>query len=276
MYTIVYNMGKKRQVTGSQEGLIGYYKALVLHLLGRNKGSVLPMSSVFTRFLAPVALAASLFAGAAQAENPVVVELFTSQGCSSCPPADAMLHTLAKRDDVIPLALHVDYWDYIGWKDAFANPAHSDRQRKYAVAGGRRSIYTPQMIVNGETSIVGARGMELADAIQAHKARDTGVTVTLSRNGETLQINASARGRVPDMVVHVLRYQNARDVKILRGENAGRHLTYANVVEDWQVLTDWSGREDLQTEMPISGAIPIVVLVQEKGHGPILAAARLH
>ena len=87
-------------------------------------------------------------------DQPVVVELFTSQGCSSCPPADALLHELAARDDVVALAMHVDYWDYIGWKDVFGNPAHSARQRAYAKAGNRRMVYTPQMIVNGENRLL--------------------------------------------------------------------------------------------------------------------------
>ena len=95
-----------------------------------------------TTFAALMALSAPVFA-----DSPVVVELFTSQGCSSCPPADKMLHALAKRDDVIALALHVDYWDYIGWKDQFAQAKFTKRQRNYAALGNRRSIYTPQMIV---------------------------------------------------------------------------------------------------------------------------------
>ncbi len=233
------------------------------------------MSSMLSRLLAPAAFAFTLFVGGAYADNPVVVELFTSQGCSSCPPADELMHELANRDDVIPLALHVDYWDYIGWKDEFANPAHSDRQRRYAVVAGRRSIYTPQMIVNGETSIVGARGIELADAIQKHKARDTGVSVTIKRADGTLSISAKTGNGPDDMVVHVLRYQPKRDVKILRGENAGRHIYYANVVEDWRVLTEWSGKRDLVTDMPVTGDAPVVVLIQEQGNGAILASARL-
>jgi len=233
------------------------------------------MLSVLSRFFAPAAVALSLISGSAQAENPVVIELFTSQGCSSCPPADELMHQLAERDDVIPLALHVDYWDYIGWKDAFANPDHSARQRRYAVVAGRRSIYTPQMIVNGRTSIVGARGMELADAIQSHYTEDSGVRVTATRSGDTVNISATNRGTQSDMVVHVLRYQAKRDVKILRGENAGRHIYYANVVEDMRVLTEWSGRKDLDTDFSVTGSAPIVILVQKKDHGPILAAARI-
>ncbi|MFK7876464.1 MAG: DUF1223 domain-containing protein [Paracoccaceae bacterium] len=228
-------------------------------------------------FFTYAVLAWGLFAGAVQAQSsPVVVELFTSQGCSSCPPADALLHELAKRDDVIALALHVDYWDYIGWKDQFADPAHSERQRAYAVTAGRRSIYTPQMIVNGQTSVVGARAMELSDAIAAHRAKESSVTLEIERVADTVSIRARSDARVPDgMVVHVLRYQTARDIQILRGENAGRQMTYANVVEDWRVWTEWTGQSPLVTSVDVDGDAPVVVIVQGADQGPILAAAQL-
>ena len=119
--------------------------------------------------LAGLAVAAGLSATAANAgDRPVVIELYTSQGCSSCPPADALLNELAGRDDVIALAMHVDYWDYIGWKDIFANPAHTVRQRAYANADGQRMIYTPQMIVGGKDHVVGYKPMHLAKLIETH------------------------------------------------------------------------------------------------------------
>ena len=208
-------------------------------------------------------------------DNPVVVELYTSQGCSSCPPADALLHQLAKRDDVIALAMHVDYWDYIGWKDQFASPAHSERQRTYAVVAGRRSVYTPEMIINGEDSIVGARGMEIADAIQKHKSKPSSIDLEIKRSGGELIIAASNSARAQSMVVHVLRFQPSREVRITRGENAGRNMSYANVVQDWNVLTEWSGRRDLSVTAPLQGDEPVVVLVQGARQGPILAAAQL-
>lgn len=206
---------------------------------------------------------------------PVVVELFTSQGCSSCPPADALLHKLAERDDVIALAMHVDYWDYIGWKDVFARPEHAGRQRVYARLAGRRSVYTPQMIVNGTDSIVGARGMEISEAIMAHKARKTGIDVALSRSEGTLTITAQANANAGTMDVILLRYTPKRDVKITRGENAGQDLTYANVVETWDVIGQWAGQKPLSLDAQITGELPVVVLLQSAGQGPIQAAARL-
>ncbi|MFK7835456.1 MAG: DUF1223 domain-containing protein [Sulfitobacter sp.] len=209
-------------------------------------------------------------------DNPVVVELYTSQGCSSCPPADKLLHELAEREDVIALALHVDYWDYIGWKDPFGNPAHAERQRAYAAAGNRRSIYTPEMVVNGSTDIVGAKPMKLAEAIADHARRPSKVALDLSRAGETLNISASVLAQVDGpMTVHMLRYTPRQQTKIKRGENRGKTLDYANVVHDWTVLADWDGRAPLSMNTALAGDKPTVVIIQQDNAGPILAAARL-
>lgn len=235
------------------------------------------MNFLARRLVAPLLSLCLVFAQplSAQEDMPVVVELFTSQGCSSCPPADELMQELADRDDVLALALHVDYWDYIGWKDRFADPVHTKRQKTYAMVAGRRSIYTPQMIVNGQDSIVGARVMELVDAIQAHKGRDTGVSLRISRAGDVLKVWARNRGGHEAMVVHMLRYLREREVQITKGENAGRLISYSNIVQNWQVLTKWPGKEELSVETPITGDDPVVVLVQEAGQGRILAAARL-
>ena len=191
----------------------------------------------------------AVLAGVVAAETrPVVVELYTSQGCSSCPPADALLHKLAKRDDVIALALHVDYWDYIGWKDAFASPQNTARQKNFARVAGRRSVYTPQMIIAGQDHVVGSHPMDVADLIRLHAARDQDVDLQLSRSGETLAIRVESRGRVGKAVVQLVRYDPAAKVKITRGENAGKTLTYSNIVTEWRELGNWrrkwSGRDD--------------------------------
>ena len=206
----------------------------------------------------------------------VVVELFTSQGCSSCPPADRMMHDLDARDDVLPLALHVDYWDYIGWKDEFARPEHTKRQKTYARIAGRHSIYTPQMIVNGKEGVVGARAMELADLIMTHKDRPVTVALTADREGDRLHIEAAA---VPDaaapMLVQLVRYIPRRTVKIRRGENAGHEFTYVNVVDDWVILREWDGREPLDLATDIEGPRPAAVLIQYAEQGEIVAAAQI-
>ncbi|WP_295313325.1 thioredoxin family protein [Roseobacter sp.] len=221
--------------------------------------------------------AGALFISPLWAQNaPVVVELYTSQGCSSCPPADDLFHQIAGRDDIIALALHVDYWDYIGWKDQFADPRNAQRQRAYATAAGRRSIYTPEMIVNGLTDIVGAKPMQLSEAIAAQKARPAAVLVSLRRSGESVQITAEAKQAAPGaMVVQMVRYVPEREADITRGENAGRKIIYSNVTQDWKILGEWDGRAPLDIEASAPGSEAVVVLIQEKGMGPIVGAAQL-
>lgn len=217
------------------------------------------------------------FAGAAAAQTtyPVVVELYTSQGCSSCPPADEYLRTeLAGRDDVIALALHVDYWDYIGWKDIFASPENTNRQKLYAHAAGHRSVYTPQMIVNGADHVVGTHPGKVEALIDAHKSKVPSVALQVDRSGNRLAIKATAQTR-QDMSVHVVRYLEAENVAIKRGENAGRTLTYANIVDDWKIAKKWNGRAPLDISVAVKSGGPVVVLVQVANGGPILAAARV-
>ncbi|GGX48333.1 hypothetical protein GCM10007385_15260 [Tateyamaria omphalii] len=226
--------------------------------------------------LIPLAFAAfASLVNPASAQSPVVVELFTSQGCSSCPPADKLMHELAKRDDVIALALHVDYWDYIGWKDEFADPAYAKRQRGYAVQAGRRSVYTPQMIINGQTDIVGARPMELSRVISDYAGKATPVTLEVTRSGDRVQIVAQSSEANGPLVVQMLRYTPERTARITRGENAGHTISYANVTEDWKILQEWDGITDLAIEADAPGEKPLVVMVQKGLNGPILAASQL-
>jgi hypothetical protein len=210
-------------------------------------------------------------------ETPVVVELFTSQGCSSCPPADAFLGLLAPRDDVIALGLHVDYWDYIGWKDVFGSPVNSSRQKAYAKAAGRRSVYTPQMIVQGEADVVGNHPMDVTDLIAEYRERPQRVSLAIRRGeGAVLHIEARAVASVTrPMIVQVVRYQPETQVEITRGENAGHKLAYSNVVTDWTVVGEWTPPAPFDAEVPIEGDRPVVVLIQQRGPGPIEAAARL-
>jgi hypothetical protein len=208
--------------------------------------------------------------------RPVVVELFTSQGCSSCPPADAFMHKLAARDDVIALALHVDYWDYIGWKDVFGSRANTERQHAYARTAGRRSVYTPQMIIAGQDDVVGNHPMDVADLVKVHAARAPEVDLKISRSGTTLAISATARRALGNpATVQLVRYLPKETVKVTRGENAGKTLSYSNIVSEWTVLGTWDGRSAYKVTTAVRGAQPVVVIVQRAGHGPILAAARL-
>ena len=225
-------------------------------------------------FLAFIAL--SPMPSAQAGEMPVVVELYTSQGCSSCPPADDILTELAKRDNVIALALHVDYWDYLGWKDEFANAAFSRRQRAYAAAGGRHTVYTPQMIVQGHSYAVGNQLTEVKRAVSMHGNDDGNVALTLNLSGGQLTITARALTQnVGSSVIQVVRYMPHKTVLIKAGENAGRKVVYSNVVTDWTPVLRWNGQGEVTTSTQISGDEPVVVLVQNEDFGPIVGAQRL-
>lgn len=213
---------------------------------------------------------------AAADTSPVVVELYTSQGCSSCPPADEMMQVLAEREDVIALSLHVDYWDYIGWKDEFADPRNAERQRGYAQTAGRSSIYTPEMIVNGVSEIVGAKPMKLAMAIERHKNDPQHVSLNVKRQGDNLVIDAQSLTDDPGkMYVHLLRYDPSRQAQITRGENAGRTISYVNVTQDWTVVGAWEDAAEFNLTVKAPGDLPVVVLVQSGKYGAILAAREL-
>ncbi|WP_371227033.1 DUF1223 domain-containing protein [Roseovarius sp. 2305UL8-3] len=230
-----------------------------------------------TRFLFSLVVAATLFITPAMAQDrPVVVELYTSQGCSSCPPADAYLHKLVERDDVIALALHVDYWDYIGWKDSFGSPAWSQRQRSYASGAGRSMVYTPQMIINGSDHVVGNRPKDVEDLIERHSRTPLPVAVVAKRSGNRVTVTASADETVKGpFVVQLVRYSPKQTVEIKRGENAGRTLSYANVVSEIAPLRTWNGRAPLSVEAAMPGDLPGVILIQKKDHGAVVAAAKV-
>lgn len=209
------------------------------------------------------------------AEPVVVVELFTSQGCASCPPADEFLEALVKDPRVIPLSLHVDYWDYIGWEDSFADPKFTERQKAYARANGSRMIYTPQMIVGGEERVEGYAPDELAVHLGDHLAQPAQVVLSVQRKGDLLVIRADADPPLTTPVrVQLVRYRPEETVEIQRGENAGKVITYRNIVTSWDNLGDWPGTAPLEISARVKGGEPAVVIVQEDGPAAILAAAR--
>lgn len=234
------------------------------------------------RILFAALLAASSFniANVSHAgDGPVVVELYTSQGCSSCPPADELLSKLAKRKDVIALALHVDYWDYIGWKDVFGNPAFTKRQKSYAHAGGHRTIYTPQMVVGGRDHVSGNKPMDVANAISAQRGIAKQVDLEIARKGKTLSIKAVAvagKASAGKMVFQLVRFNPRQDVKITRGENAGRTIRYSNIVTGWKAIGTWNGTGTKEVSVDIgSSNAPLAVILQQANFGPVIAAAQL-
>ncbi len=215
-----------------------------------------------------------------------VVELFTSQGCNSCPPADAYLGDLARRGDVVALAYHVDYWDYLGWRDTLADPENTARQRDYAQALGQGSVYTPQVVVNGRQHMNGASRGKVEGALSDMEAAGKGLVIDISiRQGpESIIIETGAgthrKGKASLVLVF---FEPATKVEIARGENAGKSVTYWNAVSGIQAAGMWHGSE-MRLEIPTSelkrkGAGGCAVLLQAAGRnglpGPIIGAAIL-
>jgi hypothetical protein len=214
--------------------------------------------------------------GAASHVN--VLELFTSQGCSSCPAADALLKRLADRKDVLALSLSVDYWDYLGWKDTLANPKFSERQRAYANARGDGAIYTPQLVVNGVAHVNGSDEGQIVRAIDRTAKALPAVPVQLRREGGKLVIET---GGLPhgvtgtDGTIWLVAIAKSVEVPIGRGENQGKTITYSNVVRELMPVGKWSGRP-VTLELEHSGLVGTercAVLLQQGYAGPIIGAA---
>jgi hypothetical protein len=227
------------------------------------------------RRLAAVALALFVACAPARAGTPVVVELFTSQGCGASPPADAYLAGLAEQPGVIALAFHVDYWDYLGWQDTFANPAFSKRQRNYAKAFGERMVYTPQMVVGGRIGLVGSHIDEIEAAIAEVRALPSAATVRIERQGDGLRIAVEpGEGEAAEATVSYLLLAHPQTVEISRGENRDQRIVYRNMVRGWMMLGRWhGGTAEWPVAMP-QDAQAIVVLVQAEQSRAILGAAR--
>ena len=228
---------------------------------------------------APLVLGAKA-ATAEQAGEPLaVVELFTSQGCNSCPPADAFLGDLIKRGDVIALSYHVDYWDYLGWRDTLARPENTQRQRAYGRSFSASTIYTPQMVVNGRTHMAGSRRAAVMNAIEDRIGTSEGLTVGIKAQyaGDNLVIEAEGDD-IGHRKAHVVlvNFDEAHTVKIERGENRGKSLTYNNAVTAFQTVGVWKGKA-ARFELPMSdiadkGTGGCVVLLQETSAGGLPGA----
>jgi len=216
----------------------------------------------------------------ARAGSPVVVELFTSQGCSSCPPADEYLGEMTMRGDIIPLAFHVDYWNYIGWTDPFASKQMTHRQKAYSRVLGQRYIYTPEMVVNGTTQEVGSNRHGVEALIEAaRKAPPTGPSISLTREDDgriRLRIGVGERAAA---TIWMVKFDREHTTKVEVGENEGRTLTDYNAVRTLHQLGSWTGEavdmvyDANEPDEPGNGGC--AVLVQRDGAGPIIAAAML-
>lgn len=212
-------------------------------------------------------------ARAADAAHPTVIELFQSQGCSSCPPANANVLALADRPDLLTLSWQVTYWDSLGWKDTFGDPAFTRRQYEYAAALGHDGVFTPDVVVNGRSDVVGSNRDELAALVRLDDRGDGGPLITTSAG------RLDVTGAAPPAPAHVLlvRYDpSILQVPIRRGENGGRTLPHRNVVRQVIDLGVWTGGAAYYV-LPIATDphLHSAVLVQTNVAGPILAAARL-
>jgi hypothetical protein len=220
----------------------------------------------------------------AHAEPRAVVELFTSQGCSSCPPADKIVGELAKDPSVIALSMPIDYWDYLGWKDTLADARFTARQKAYSHMRGDREVYTPQAVVNGSLHVVGSDRAGIEGAIDdTRKAKGVmSVPVTMALNGKHINVSVAA-GKSPSTSrgeVWICSVSKAVPIAIGRGENRGREITYYNVVRNLLKVGDWNGTADSWT-IPLEniareGVDAAVVYVQDGNRekpGPMLGAA---
>ncbi|ABS63021.1 protein of unknown function DUF1223 [Parvibaculum lavamentivorans DS-1] len=227
-----------------------------------------------------IAVAAATSSAVCAATRPVVVELFTSQGCSSCPKADAYLRELATRENVIALSFNVDYWDYLGWKDTLASPAFTRRQRAYAHRLGLSGVYTPQIVVNGVAEDVGSHRDEIEAAIAGQASGDAGVGMAFVEEDGSLMLNVES-GDAPEKpaTLWLVRYAAEEAVNIRRGENRSRTITYAHAVRELTPVGMWDGNA-LSLKLPKSdlltkGLEGCVALLQAGEGGPILGAARI-
>ena len=232
--------------------------------------------------LIPILLTAAVLLSAApataqapQAATPVLVELFTSQGCSSCPPADALLGELATRSNVVALAYHVDYWDSLGWHDRFEIPAATRRQSAYVSALSLSSAFTPQVIVNGQISLVGSDAARIGLAI--HQAART-LQINLRIDGGELVVELPNAGAAKADDVNLAAYLSHASTPVGRGENSGRTLEEFNVVRDFKRLGDWDGGQKA-FRIPLASlsrdADRVAVFVQRKDQGLVEATGFL-
>jgi hypothetical protein len=219
-----------------------------------------------------LALALLLSAGVVAAQSrPTVVELYTSEGCSSCPPAEAQIGKLAKQDGIIALAFHVDYWDQLGWRDRFELPEAVARQRNYAHTLHLPSVYTPQLVIDGQRDVVGG-----GNGIGSGGGNKPGVPLDVAVRSDSLVVTLGAQQQPTACDVLLLGYLSQAASSVTRGENAGRELHEFNIVRSVRNLGSWQG-EGRTFSVPLTAiaadATAVAVLVQQRDQGPIVGAA---
>ena len=191
-----------------------------------------------------VVASALLASTAARAEPRAVIELFTSQGCSSCPAADKLAGELARDPSLVVMSLPIDYWDYLGWKDTLALPGHTNRQRAYSKSRGDREVYTPQVVVNGTVHVLGSDkdAIDQAIAQTRNQPGTLSLAVSLSVSGEQISVSVpAAKGAVTRAEIWLCPIVKDVPVTVGKGENSGHTITYHNVVRKWIKLGEWTG-----------------------------------
>ncbi len=223
-------------------------------------------------------LGAALSVGAAWARTPVVVELYTAQGCASCAKANSYAAALSERAGVVPLTFSVDYWDYLGWKDTLAQPEFTERQKAYDARFGLRDVYTPQMIIDGAAQASGDKADDVDSLIHAARhAKPAEIEIVPRADGTVAVRRRGAAGPRLACDVWLVRYlPHAPAIEVKAGENRGKSVSYANVVNQLTRLGAWSRRQAVFRPAPAAAeGEQTLILVQVANGGPILAAARL-
>jgi len=203
-------------------------------------------------------------------QHPVLVELFTSEGCSSCPPADDLLARLERTQPVIVMSEHVDYWNRIGWTDPYSSHAFSERQENYARRFRINGPYTPQMVVDGRTEFVGSDGYEAVHAIRA-AAKETKAAILIGAGEKLVTVNVDPIPHRADVYVAYASDSGTQDV--LRGENKGRRLHHVAIVKSLERVGSVDAKTGFQSEVPLQAGARLIVFVQDPGNGPVRGAA---
>lgn len=237
------------------------------NLLSRRQTLALGAASLF---VPKTAFAASI--------HPVLIELFTSQGCSSCPAADKLAGELVKDPNNIVLSFNVDYWDYLGWRDTLAKPEYSQRQYDYAKARGDGAVYTPQMVVNGSTHVVGSNKREVSEHIDQGRGQKLIADVKLELTKKSISVEIPAATFSGDATLWLMAVEQQVKQKIERGENAGRDIVYVNVVRNLVPAAMWKGEyykgSWMRDAVVTKSATQVIAVLQNNKVGSVLGLAR--
>ncbi len=238
--------------------------------LNRRQALSLGAAAAATPFMSTRAMAAA---------QPILVELFTSQGCSSCPAADRLAATLKNRTGIQVVSFNVDYWDYLGWRDTLASPDYTKRQMDYAHARGDNDVYTPQMVINGDTHVVGSNKASVEMAIAAALNQTPKISLKLKSTDNDLVVEIGDGAAKDEGTLWLMAVTPQVDVKIERGENSGTTVAYHNVVRKLVPAGTWMGKATTlmlpRNSIMADGSTSCLAVLQRRTLGPVLGFAKL-